>query len=129
MGSMQWYWEMTREETTMEDFYRWQRRRTGYLMDGDEPVYSSNLNAFISLPGTKMNRTMLERENISFQASDDEILAVHSPEFVNAVKRAYGLRNVPTPDRLTRIGEPWRPYRSVACWYLWASLDNVPAVE
>ena len=29
-----------------------------------------------------------------------------------------------SPERLAKIGEQWRPYRSVACWYLWASLDN-----
>jgi DNA-3-methyladenine glycosylase II len=29
---------------------------------------------------------------------------------------------------MTRIGESWRPYRSIACWYLWASLDNTPKV-
>ena len=37
-----------------------------------------------------------------------------------------GLRDakVPRPERLTKLGEQWRPYRSVACWYLWASLDK-----
>ncbi len=35
----------------------------------------------------------------------------------------------PSPDRLTRIGEAWRPYRSVACWYLWASLNNDPTKD
>lgn len=54
-------------------------------MEGDEPVYSSNLNAFISLPATKMNRTMLERENIGFKAGEDEILAFGNrvDEFAN----------------------------------------------
>jgi 3-methyladenine DNA glycosylase/8-oxoguanine DNA glycosylase len=33
----------------------------------------------------------------------------------------------PSADRLTKIGDAWRPYRSVACWYLWASLDNAPS--
>ena len=31
-------WAKGRKRLTMEDFYRWQRRRLGYLMDGDEPV-------------------------------------------------------------------------------------------
>jgi len=54
-------------------------------MDGDEPVYSSHLNAFISLPSTKMNRTMLEREHIYCKAGDDEILAFGNrvDEFAN----------------------------------------------
>jgi DNA-3-methyladenine glycosylase II len=56
-----------------------------------------------------------------------DVLPVGDLGIVKAVQRAYGLRRVPTADRLMRIGEPWRPFRSVACWYLWASLDNVPA--
>lgn len=41
-----------------------------------------------------------------------------------AVQRAYRLRKLPTPDRLRKIGAPWAPYRSVACWYLWRSIDG-----
>jgi DNA-3-methyladenine glycosylase II len=41
----------------------------------------------------------------------------------NAIKKAYRVRGVPTPKRIARIGEAWRPYASVACWYLWRSLD------
>jgi DNA-3-methyladenine glycosylase II len=42
---------------------------------------------------------------------------------VKAVQRVYGLRKKPTRDRLMIIAEPWRPYRSVAAWYLWRSLS------
>jgi DNA-3-methyladenine glycosylase II len=42
----------------------------------------------------------------------------------NAIQRAYGLRKRPTPKDVLRIGEPWRPYASVASWYLWRSLEN-----
>jgi len=44
----------------------------------------------------------------------------------NAVKVAYGLDDVPTPAQLTKIGEPWRPHRTLACVYLWESLANEP---
>jgi DNA-3-methyladenine glycosylase II len=44
----------------------------------------------------------------------------------NAVKKAYGLETVPKPTELARIAEPWRPYCSVASWYLWRSLENEP---
>ena len=42
----------------------------------------------------------------------------------NAIQRAYKLRKRPTPKDVLRIGEPWRPYASVASWYLWRSLEN-----
>ena len=40
-----------------------------------------------------------------------------------AVMRAYSLRRMPTPERVRKIGAPWAPYRSIASWYLWRSLD------
>ena len=42
----------------------------------------------------------------------------------NAVWRAYGLRKRPAPKDVLRIGAKWRPYASVASWYLWRSLEN-----
>jgi DNA-3-methyladenine glycosylase II len=44
----------------------------------------------------------------------------------NAVRAAYDLDEVPTPAEVERIGEPWRPHRSLACIYLWKSLANEP---
>ena len=61
---------------------------------------------------------------LMFRLHRPDVLPVGDLGIVKAVQRAYGLRSLPSPDRLTRLGERWRPYRSVACWYLWASLDN-----
>jgi DNA-3-methyladenine glycosylase II len=41
----------------------------------------------------------------------------------NAIKRAYRKRRVTSKDVL-KIGSKWSPYSSIACWYLWRSLDN-----
>jgi DNA-3-methyladenine glycosylase II len=45
-----------------------------------------------------------------------------------AMKKAYGLADLPKPDEMERIAAAWRPYCSVASWYLWRSLDNVGAM-
>ena len=66
---------------------------------------------------------------LMFRLHRPDVLPVGDLGIVKAVQRAYGLRKVPSPERLRRLGEPWRPYRSVACWYLWASLDNAPLKE
>jgi DNA-3-methyladenine glycosylase II len=66
---------------------------------------------------------------LMFRLHRPDVLPVGDLGIVKAVQKAYRLRKVPTPDRLRRLGEPWRPYRSVACWYLWASLDNAPLTE
>jgi DNA-3-methyladenine glycosylase II len=42
----------------------------------------------------------------------------------NAIQRAYGMEKRPTPKDVLRIGEKWRPYASIASWYLWRSLEN-----
>jgi len=42
----------------------------------------------------------------------------------NAIRRAYGLAELPTPADMERMAERWRPYCSVASWYLWRSLDG-----
>jgi DNA-3-methyladenine glycosylase II len=44
-----------------------------------------------------------------------------------AVGVEYGLKEMPPPTRVLEIGEPWRPYRSLASLYLWESLAAVPA--
>ena len=44
------------------------------------------------------------------------------------IQRAYRLRKLPTPERVTRIGAKWAPYRTVASWYLWRYLDTAATV-
>jgi DNA-3-methyladenine glycosylase II len=63
---------------------------------------------------------------LMFRLHRPDVLPVGDLGIVKAVQKAYRLRKMPTPERLTRIGESWRPYRSIACWYLWASLKNKP---
>lgn len=41
----------------------------------------------------------------------------------SAIRRAYRKRQMPKPKVILKIAEPWRPYRTVASWYLWRSLD------
>jgi DNA-3-methyladenine glycosylase II len=40
-----------------------------------------------------------------------------------AVKKFYRKRKLPKPKDMERIAKAWIPYRSIACWYLWRSLD------
>jgi DNA-3-methyladenine glycosylase II len=63
---------------------------------------------------------------LMFRLHRPDVLPVDDLGIVNAVKSVYRLRKKPTADRIRKIGESWRPYRSVASWYLWRSLDNEP---
>jgi DNA-3-methyladenine glycosylase II len=62
-----------------------------------------------------------------FRLARPDVLPVGDLGIVKAVQKAYGLRKPPDATRLLKIGEPWRPYRSIASWYLWRSLENKPA--
>ena len=40
-----------------------------------------------------------------------------------AVQKAYGFQELPQPAQVEALGEKWRPYRTIASWYLWRSLE------
>lgn len=42
----------------------------------------------------------------------------------NAVRKAYGLMEPPKPADLAAIARDWHPHCTVACWYLWRSLEG-----
>jgi DNA-3-methyladenine glycosylase II len=63
---------------------------------------------------------------LMFHLARPDILPVGDLGIRRAVERAYGLAKAPGPDELRRIAEPWRPHRTLACLYLWASLENEP---
>ena len=52
-----------------------------------------------------------------------DILSVNDAGIKKALKLAYHLRQMPSAAEMISIGEPWRPYRSVASWYLWRVVD------
>jgi DNA-3-methyladenine glycosylase II len=59
-----------------------------------------------------------------FSLGRPDVLPVDDVGVLRAVQQLYGLRTRPTAARLERLAEPWRPWRSVACWYLWRMLDG-----
>lgn len=61
---------------------------------------------------------------LMFRLRRPDVLPVDDLGIVTAIMRLYGLRKKPKADRIRKIGEAWRPYRTVACWYLWRSLEN-----
>jgi DNA-3-methyladenine glycosylase II len=66
---------------------------------------------------------------LMFRLHRPDVLPVGDLGIVTAVQRAYRLRKRPTAERLLKLGDAWKPYRSIACWYLWRSLDNQGAVS
>jgi DNA-3-methyladenine glycosylase II len=56
-------------------------------------------------------------------------LDVFAPDDIGlqrAMKQLYGWHLVPSRSELERAADRWRPYRTLACWHLWRTLDNEP---
>ncbi len=63
---------------------------------------------------------------LMFTLHRQDILATGDIGIRNAIMRAYRLQTAPDAAAMTEIAEPWRPYRTRACRYLWRSLANEP---
>lgn len=65
---------------------------------------------------------------LMFALRRPDVLPVADLGIRAAMKKAYGLEELPKPMEMERIAAAWRPHTSVACWYLWRSLENVGAL-
>jgi DNA-3-methyladenine glycosylase II len=113
------------------------RQKIGYLRDLCAHVLNGtlDLDTIHDLPDDEVIAALTEVKGIGrwsaemflmFRLHRPDVLPVGDLGIVTAIRTQYRLRKTPTPERIRRIGEAWKPYRSVACWYLWRSLDNEP---
>ena len=65
---------------------------------------------------------------LMFRLGRPDILPMLDLGIRNAFRRAYKLRKDPTAKRMQALAKSWAPYRSVASWYLWQSLE-LPLVD
>jgi len=63
---------------------------------------------------------------LMFRLGRPDVLPTLDLGVQTAIKRLYGLRSHPKPERVAKIGAKWAPYRTVASWYLWRVVDNPP---
>lgn len=62
---------------------------------------------------------------LMFALRREDVLPVADLGIRSAMKKAYGLAELPKPADMEAIARAWKPYSSIACWYLWRSLENV----
>ena len=113
------------------------RQKVSYVRDLSQRVINGSLktDAFATLADDEVIAQLTQIKGIGrwtadmiliFRLARPDVLPVGDLGIVKAVQKAYGLRKTPDAKRLLKIGEPWRPYRSIASWYLWRSLENKP---
>ncbi len=114
------------------------RPKIAYLRDLAERVEDGELELerLAELPDQEVSAQLVAVKGLGQWTSDmflifhlgrPDVLPVGDLGIRRAVERLYGLKDIPGAEEVTRIAEPWRPYRSLACLYLWTSLDNAPA--
>ena len=65
---------------------------------------------------------------LMFALGRPDVLPVADLGIRNAMQKAYVLDAPPKAKEMEALAEKWRPYRTVACWYLWRSLDGPAAL-
>jgi DNA-3-methyladenine glycosylase II len=111
------------------------RQKLGYLRDLATKVANGevDLDALTDLDDQEVIDTVRKVKGIGtwtaqmflmFRMGRPDVLPTLDLGIQKAVQRAYRLRKHPTPARVAEIGARWRPHSTVACWYLWRSLDS-----
>jgi DNA-3-methyladenine glycosylase II len=111
------------------------RQKTGYVRDLSRKVLDGEVNTD-RLAGMGDEEIVAELTKIKgvgrwtvemiliFRLARPDVFPAGDLGIVRAIRKAYGLRRAPDRKRMQQLAERWRPYRSVASWYLWASLEN-----
>jgi DNA-3-methyladenine glycosylase II len=110
------------------------RQKTSYLRDLAEKTQEGLLQ-FDRLPGMTEKEVIEHLTQVKgvgvwtahmflmFTLRHPDILPTGDYGVQAAMKKHYKKRKWPKPDVMMKIAKNWAPYRSIACWYLWRSLD------
>ncbi len=60
---------------------------------------------------------------LMFRLGRPDVLPVHDYGVRKGFQRTFRTRELPEPEKVAKRGERWRPYRTVASWYLWRALE------
>jgi len=113
------------------------RAKTNYLRSLAEHVVSGELELerLEELPDEEVVAELVAVKGLGmwtaqmflmFQLERPDVLPTGDLGIRKAIERAYVLPEPPSAGKMEAIGEPWRPYRTLACRYLWRSLHNEP---
>lgn len=114
------------------------RPKVGYLRSLAEHVLSGELelDRLDELPDEQVIAELVAVKGLGvwsahmflmFHLQRPDVLPVGDLGIRKAIQRAYALKEMPGPAEMETIAQPWRPHRTLACRYLWRSLDNEPS--
>ncbi len=111
------------------------RRKVSYLRDLARHVLEGDLDlpSLRELPDDEVASRLVAVKGLGRWSADmflmfylgrADVLPVGDLGIRRAAERSYSLPAMPSPDELRALAEPWRPHRTLACLYLWQSLDT-----
>ncbi len=95
------------------------------------------LDSVVTMPDTDVVDALVQVRGIGpwtaqmflmFRLGRPDVLPVLDLGVRKGAQRIYGLRALPDAERLERIANAWRPWRSVASWYCWRVIDDAGGV-
>ena len=110
-------------------------RKIDYVKDLASHVYDGRIN-LEELPTMNDEEIINKLVNVKgigrwtsemfliFSLGRQDVLPVTDLGVRKAIQKVYSLSELPKPNTMMEIAEPWRPHRSIATWYLWKSLSN-----
>src|SRR5205807_979693 len=110
------------------------KQKIGYIRDLAEHALSGTLDfaRFPAMPDDEIIGALTDIKGIGvwtahmfliFALRRPNVLPVGDLGVRSAIQRAYKKRKLPTPKEIEKLARSWRPYCSIASWYLWQSLD------
>jgi DNA-3-methyladenine glycosylase II len=61
---------------------------------------------------------------LMFALARPDVLPVGDLGIRKGMQLHFGLRKLPEADKMTKLAAPWRPFRSIAAWYMWRVLES-----
>jgi DNA-3-methyladenine glycosylase II len=101
-----------------------------HIVDGELPI-----DDLAQLPDDQVYELLIAVKGLGrwtidmflmFHLGRPDVLPVGDLGIRRAIQVHYGLEELPKPGEMEQIAEAWRPHRTLACIYLWESLENAP---
>lgn len=110
-------------------------QKAGYLKDLANKFSDGTINPrkFRSMSDEEIHDHIIQVKGIGpwtvdmflmFTLRRPDILPTGDLGIQKGMQRLFSLRTLPTPEKMQTLAEPWKPYRTVACWYVWRLADE-----
>lgn len=110
-------------------------QKAGYLLDLSKKFLDGTVDPvhFHEMNDEAIRAHLVAVKGIGRWTTDMFLMfTLHRPDILptgdlgiqKAMQKLFKLKSLPSPEKMEKLADAWRPYRTVACMYLWDSLDN-----